>query len=186
MGSIRYEEEMSGSSMKDAFREAQRIAQMEYGDDIYNGKINNAQGFRDVTSLYRASKLNLTDFIDQRCNNLSKFEVGEAICLEKPIGNINKVKSQVDHIVTKGTKKWLLLYEVNPTYISCYECPKSFPTKGEAVKYARQLAEKYQADFSIKMVKKLDKIDPLVAKVSYKKSKKEKLGTYIFYGYVSY
>ena len=187
MGSIRYCEEGKGLNMADAFKRLQDEAREEYGDDIYNGRINNAQGYRDVTNAYKSSKKDLDDFIDERCDNLSKFEMGEAICLDKPVENNNKVKSQVEHIVTKGTKKWILLYKVKASYRSDLDMyTKFFKTKGEAVTYARQMAEKFKQDFRITMIKELENGNPLVAKVSYKKSKNEKEGRYIFYGYVSY
>jgi len=186
MGSISYKVVSKGYTIKEAFYNAQKEAEEEYGNDIYNGKINNEFRFKDVTNLFKNSKKNLGDFIEDRLDKLSKFDLGEGICIQEPILNKNKIKSQVDHIITSGTKKWLLLYKVEPLFIECRECPKTFQTKGEAVAFARQLAEKYKANFHITMIKELDKINPLVAKVKYKKSKNEGSGKYIFYGHVSY
>ena len=56
-----------------------------------------------------------------------------AVCVQEPTKNTNKIKTQVEHIVNKGTSKWILKYSV-------YEYDshlRSFPTKGDAVKYAR-------------------------------------------------
>lgn len=186
MGSINFIEKAKGMTMQEAFRNAQNEAESEYGTDCYNGQINNCHGFIDVTQIFKKSGLSLSDFIDKRLEKLSKFEPGEGICISDPVGNSNKIKSQVDHIVTPGTKKWLLLYEVISLWEDIKECPKAFNTKAEAVTFARNLAEKYQSSFKITMIKRLEKGNPVVAEVKYKKSVNEKPGEFIFFGYVSY
>jgi hypothetical protein len=187
MGSISYKVISKGMTMQEAFDKAVESAEEEYGHDVYSGQINNSMGFIDVTASYRTSKeRDLDDFIDKRLKGLSKFIKGEGICMAEPKLNNNKIKSVVDHIVSKGTKKWILLYQVSSVYDDYRECPKPFKTKGEAVNYSRKLSEKYRATFEVNMIKELEEGSTLVAKTSYKKGKEEREGTFVFYGVVSY
>lgn len=187
MGSIRFYETTTAFSMKEAFKNLQDKAKEEYGDDTYNGTINNCQGYKEVTKIFKNSKKSLDKFIEERCENLSKFMPGEGICIEEPKSNSNKIKSKVEHHVTKGTKKWVLYYVVDSKYINYrYLDIKKFKKKGDAVNFARQEAEKFKKPFTVKMEKRLENADSLVATIKYKPSKNEKPGTYVFYGYVSY
>ena len=105
-----------------------------------------------------------------------------AICVQQPIGNKNKTKSQVEHIVTPGTKKWILKYFVysgHDNFIGAYL------TKGEAVTKARAHTEKTQEYTHVTMEKVLDKSNKTVAKITYKKSPTERDGEWIFFGYAA-
>jgi hypothetical protein len=104
-----------------------------------------------------------------------------AICLCKPVANKNKTKSQVDHIVTPGTKKWVLKYVVQRGD----HVIGSWNTKGDAVKDARKYTEKHQVPTTILMKKFLEKGDNLVAKITYKKAPNEKDGEWVFFGYAA-
>jgi hypothetical protein len=106
-----------------------------------------------------------------------------AICVVKPVGNKNKTKSQVEHVVTPGTKQWVLKYEVEKYFedgviASCM-------TKGEAVKMARAYTEKNQQSTRIVMRKVLIKSDSTVAKITYKKAPNERDGEWVFFGYAA-
>jgi len=62
----------------------------------------------------------------------------------------------------------------------------SAPTKGEAVKLARQYSEKHQCTTMVNMERVLEKKDhALVAKITYKKSINEKEGKWVFFGWAS-
>jgi len=183
MGSQQFTVHSRGKSAKEAYDYAVDDANYEYGhQEGYSGAINATPGFSDATSKYKNSKLPLYNFIEQRLEKMTKFDGAECICVEEPKGNTNKIKTQVEHIVTPGTKKWVLMYVVY-----CLESRiTSAPTKTEAVKLARQYSEKNQCTTTIKMERTLQKREhALVAKISYKKSPNEKEGKYVFYGWAS-
>jgi len=158
----------------------QDAAEREYGDDSYNGTISTVPGFRDITNEWKNSKKDLNRFIDNKLNDANKYDCF-CICTHNPVENKNKTKSQVEHIVTPGTKKWVLKYVV-------YDFDNklgSYNTKGEAVKAARAYTEKTQKRTSIVMEKKLEKGGSEVAKITYKTSTTEKDGEYVFFGYAA-
>jgi len=63
-----------GNSMSEAFRNAQKEAEYEYGHDPYNGAINNCSLKRDITTLYNEAS-NKRDFIEQWTELADKREV---------------------------------------------------------------------------------------------------------------
>jgi hypothetical protein len=119
-----------------------------------------------------------------RLQDSAQREYGDdcfAICTHQPVTNNNKIKSQVEHIVTPGTKKWVLKYVV-------YDFDNqlgSYLTKGDAVKAARAHTEKTFKRTTISMEKKLEKGNAQVATINYKSSSEEKDGQWIFFGYAS-
>jgi hypothetical protein len=58
-------------------------------------------------------------------------------------------------------------------------------TKGDAVKAARVYTEKNQVTTKIVMRKVLNKVNPTVAKITYKKATNERDGEWIFFGYAA-
>jgi len=182
MGACTFTNTWQGRTMKDAYSDLCDSAQEEYGhQDGYNGTISTTHGFRDVTSEFKRSKKTLRDFISERLDKLGKREC-EAICIEEPKGNTNKVKSQVTHNVEKGTKKWVLKYIVKDYYGTTIG---SKDTKGDAVKLARAHTEKTQTKTIIEMAKVLEKGSTRVAEIEYKKGKAEKNGKYVFFGWAA-
>lgn len=181
MGASTFRTTGFGKTMREAYRDLCDEAQEEYGHDSYNGTISTTDGFRDVTSEFKRSKKSIGDFIQERFDILGKRDC-EAICIEEPKENKNKVKSQVNHIVTPGTKKWVLKYVVT-NYRG--ESIGSKATKGDAVKLARQHTEKTQERTYIEMAKVLEKGSSKVAEVEYKKGKDEKNGKYLFFGWAA-
>jgi hypothetical protein len=184
MGSQVFQTYSRGRDVRDAYSRAVEDANDEYGhQEGYSGQINSSGGMGgDLTKEFRASNKSLSQFIDEQLEKLTKFSGARAICIEEPRSNDNKIKTQVEHIVTPGTKKWVLMYVV---YFSG-ERVMSAPTKGEAVKIARQYSEKNQCTTMIKMERVLEKKDhALVAKVTYKKSSTEREGKWIFFGWAS-
>ena len=182
MGACSFENSGRGKSAKQVFTKLQDAALREYGDDIYNGTISTVPGFHDITDEWKKSKKDLNRFIDERLNNANKYDCF-CICTNPPVENKNKTKTQVEHIVTPGTKKWVLKYVVydyyNDRQIGAYN------TKGDAVKAARAHTEKTQYRTSISMEKKLEKGSSEVARITYKSSTTEKDGHYVFFGYAS-
>jgi hypothetical protein len=87
----------------------------------------------------------------------------------------------VEHIVEKGTKKWILKYSVK----SYDGVISSHLTKGDAVKAARIYTEKYLSPTAVHMTKTLEKGKTEVAKITYKKSTTERDGQWVFFGYAA-
>jgi hypothetical protein len=180
MGACQFENRGRGKSAQDVFTRLVENAEREYGDDPYNGTISTVSGFRDITEEYKRSSKDIQRFINDKFENANKRDCF-AICTHPPVANKNKTKTQVEHIVTPGTKKWVLRYVVYTlgNYVGGYA------TKGEAVKAARVHTEKYFVTTAIHIEKKLEKGSNQVAKISYKKSTTEKDGEWIFFGYAA-
>jgi hypothetical protein len=185
MGACQFKQRSTGKTAEEAYRRACEIAEEEYGhQDGYNGTISTTSHFRDETEAYKKSKFDdvyayIYDRFDS--HNMNKRDCS-AICVCQPVPNKNKTKSQVEHIVTPGTKKWILKYFVysdRDTFIG------SYLTKGEAVTKARAHTEKTQDPTYITMEKVLDKANKTVAKITYKKSPTERNGEWVFFGYAA-
>lgn len=183
MGSSWFRNESRGKNVQDAYNRAVERAEEEYGHQQgYSGEINCSIGYKDVTKEWKASKKTLDQFIADKSDDLSKHQAAQAICIEEPIANKNVIKSQVEHIVTPGTKKWVLKYVV-----SGYDGDiSSHDTKGSAVTAARAYTEKYLSSTVIKMEKRIEKSNAVVAKITYKRSSTERDGRWVFFGVASY
>lgn len=183
MGSSWFTTQARGKNVQTAYNDAVDDANDEFGhQEGYSGEINSSAGFRDVTKEFKASKKTLNQFMADQQDRLSKHQGAQAICLEEPKANENKTKSHVENVVTPGTKKWVLKYVVSghDGEISSHD------TKGAAVTAARAYTEKYLSSTVIKMEKRIDKSNAIVAKVTYKRSSTEKDGKWIFFGWASY
>jgi hypothetical protein len=182
MGACTFRTTRRGKTMSDAYRDACDDAQEEYGhQEGYNGTISTTHGFRDLTSEFKRSGKSLDEFISQKLDSMSKRDCA-AITLEEPKANSNKVKSKVNHIVTKGTKKWVLYYVVETRRGEEIGAKK---TKGDAVKIGRSHTEKTQERTYIKMEKRLEGVNSRVAEIEYKQSTTEKEGKFCFFGWAS-
>jgi hypothetical protein len=188
MGACQFKVRSTGKTADEAYNRACEIAELEYGSqDGYNGTISTTHSFRDETEAYKRSKFNdVSVYIRDRfdSHSMNKRDCS-AICVQQPIGNKNKTKSQVEHVVTPGTKQWILKYEVEGYYNNDHNVIASCMTKGDAVKAARAYTEKNQITTKIVMRKVLNKVNPTVAKITYKKSPTERDGEWIFFGYAA-
>jgi hypothetical protein len=184
MGANWFQTQSTGKNVQDAYSKAVDRANDEYGhQEGYSGEINSSAGYRDVTKEWKNSKKSIAQYMNEAMNRLSKHQGAQAICLQEPIENKNKTKSQVEHIVTPGTKKWVLTYVVyqGESRIA------SALTKGDAVKRALEYSEKHQCTTKIRMERRLEKdAHALVAKITYKKSSTERDGEWIFFGWAGY
>jgi hypothetical protein len=178
MGATRFHESGRGKSAQEVYSKLVNEAEYENGHDCYNGTISTTAGFHDVTKEWKASKKGLDSYISAMLNDAKKYDCF-CICIRNAVENKNKTKSQVEHIVTPGTKKWVLKYVV----YNFDDQLGSYNTKGEAVKAARAYTEKTQKRTSIVMEKKLEKGGSQVATITYKTSTTEKDGEYVFFGY---
>jgi len=186
MGATQFRERGTGKTAQEAYKKLCEIAEEEYGhQEGYNGTISTTNGFRDETEIYKKSKFDdVYAYIRDRfeSHSMGKRDCS-AICVQQPIANNNKVKSQVADIVTKGTKKWILKYTV---CLQRDDAPLgSYDTKGEAVAKARTYTEATHQATEVYMEKTLDKITPIVARITYKKSTTERNGEWIFFGYAA-
>lgn len=186
MGACQFKERGTGKTAQEVYKELCEIAEEEYGhQEGYNGTISTTHGFRDETEQFKKSYFNnsVGDYIQNRFNShtMNKRDCS-VICVRQPVGNKNKTKSQVEHIVTPGTKKWILKYFA---YANRDSFIGAYLTKGDAVKAARAHTEKTQESTYITMEKVLDKANKTVAKITYKKSATERDGEWVFFGYAA-
>jgi hypothetical protein len=182
MGAEAFEVRYRGNSAKEAYDTAVEYAEQEHGHQQgYSGAINSTPGFKDVTAKYKASGKSLGSFINDEMDRIGKVDGAQCICIKEPKKNNNKIKTQVEHIVVPGTKKWVLKYRV----ASFDRIIGSYNTKGEAVEAARKYTESTGRSSFIDMEKVLEKGSTRVANVTYKKSSDECPGEYIFYGWAS-
>jgi DNA-binding FrmR family transcriptional regulator len=183
MGANWFQTQSKGKNVQDAYNNAVDHANDVHGhQEGYSGEINSSAGCRDVTKEFKASKKSIAQFMDDSMDKLTKHQGAQAICIQEPVENKNKTKSQVEHIVTPGTKKWVLKYVV-----SGYDGEiSSHDTKGAAVATARAYTEKYLSSTVIHMEKRIEKSNAIVAKVKYKPSTTEREGRWVFFGWASY
>lgn len=184
MGASWFQTQSKGKNVQDAYGRAVDRANDEYGhQEGYSGEINSSAGCRDVTKEWKASGKGIDQYMNDAIDKLTKHQGAQAICLQEPVENKNKTKSQVEHIVTPGTKKWVLTY-----IVYCGESRiASAVTKGDAVKRARDYSEKHQCTTVIKMERCLNNAShALVAKVKYKPSTTEREGRWVFFGWAGY
>jgi hypothetical protein len=182
MGASWFRTTYEGKSLRDAYNTAVEEAEEYHGhQEGYNGTISTTHTLDDLTAKYKASKKKIEDFINDQVERMNKRDCA-AICLQEPVENKNKTKSQVEHIVTPGTKKWVLKYVV---YNSEDQMIASCDTKGEAVTKGRAYTEKHQRSTHVCMEKSLEKGNRAVAKITYKKSTTERAGRWVFFGWAA-
>ena len=179
MGAQHFIVRQRASSPEEAFRLAQETAISEYGNDPYNGTVSTCQAFGDFTKLFHQSGKEKKEFINDILHKASKRD---CYIIEEtpPVKNSNKIKSVVEHNIVKGTSKWELQYNVYTGWED--RQLKSFKTKADAVKYAREYTEKNQDTTFVRMEKTLVNQNANVACIKYKRSTQEKDGTYVIFG----
>lgn len=185
MGSKSFVTYSYGKTVDSAYTSAVEDADERYGhQEGYSGEINCSGGFKDITKEFKASGKSLDQFVKDQIEKLSKYDGARAVCIQEPVENPNKIKTQVDHIVEKGTKKWVLRYSVYEGWSNHFVA--AFDKKGEAVARARKHTEEHKAETYVKMEKKLESGSAITAKIIYKKSDKERPGKWVFFGWASY
>ena len=181
MGTVKFQHTARGSNPQEVYNNLVQSAEHEYGhQEGYSGAINSTHSYKDVTRDFKSNSKKLQDYINIRFNDMDSRSC-ECICIEEPKENPNKVKSQVEHIVEKGTKKWLLKYRVSAGW-NGDESIGTKDSKGDAIKIARAHTEKHKQSTQIEMIKVLEKGSTVVAKIKYKQSTNEKPGKWIFFG----
>ena len=179
MGACTFRNSATARNMQDAYTNLVDAAISEYGNDGYNGTISTTDGYRDVTSAFKLSGKELSKYIEEMIDKSSKRQCF-GICVEQPKSNPNKIKSQVEHNVVKGTRKWDLWFIVTEWD---NEIGK-FKTKTEALKCARKHTEATTRRTRIHMEKRVQG-NSQVATINYKTSSSEKPGKYLFFGWAA-
>jgi hypothetical protein len=144
--------------------------------DGYSGDLNTCSFTRDLTSkLKDMSEAKLQLYMQDNCPKREAW----GYCRTKPKQNTNKVKTVVDNIPQKGTRKWETVYNgVNWDG----DVKVSASSQTECIKKARAWVEKNpNITLDIEIAKKLSG-SRVCAKVSYKSSKTESIGVYKFIG----
>jgi len=177
MGTTTRHENMTGKDVQSAFRSLQESDREEYGDDVYNGRWNNCQGVREVS----------TSVFDKavREGDNSKHQPAVAKCIRKPVKNNNAIKTQVENFPNKGTRKWVTKYVAYQGYFGHDTSSVGIIESSQAVaiKKARTYVSKHpNASLTIRIEKVLEKQDTKVAKITYKPAKNEADGEWEIYG----
>jgi hypothetical protein len=166
-----------GKNIQDAFKKVCQDDEDYFGhQEGYSGGIHTCDLTKDVTSMTKTKSFR--DIEEYIADNASKREAW-GFCMETPVSNNNKVKSQVDVTPQKGTRKWETVYKAVTTWDQREVARDKSQTV--CIKKARAYAEA-NPDASLKVViaKELTEGITQCATVSYKKSTTEKLGLYKF------
>jgi hypothetical protein len=181
MGATTFEIKYRANSLSEAYNNASSDAREEYGNDSYNGTISTTSGVKDVTNEFKRSGLSLSKFVDKNIDRAEKWGNCLGICIKKPKANPNKVKSKVEHVVSKGARKWETRYVV-----STWDKEIGYKlTKGDAVKMARKHTEQTEERTYVDIEKHLVRGESRVAKIHYKESSKQALGEYYLFGWAA-
>ena len=179
MGAELIERTVRARNIKEAWEKVYEEAQQYSGDqDGYSGDFNTCDFAKDVTSMTKTKSFREIDqYIEDNCNKRDAW----GYCIEEPVSNKNKVKSQVDVTPQKGTRKWETIYKAVTTWDQREVARDKSQTV--CIKKARAFVEA-NPDVSLKVViaKELTEGNTQCATVTYKKSTTEKLGLYKFIG----
>ena len=172
--------QIEGSSMGDALKKAQDRARDEYGNDYYNGQINNCSLSKDITNAYNvlSTKKQKTMFINDQMERADKGEV-YGLCIVQPKESKLKTKTKVERFPQKGARKWVTKYVVEDYHND--RIVGEWEDQTTAINKARAYTEKTQNQCTIEITKKLKNGNVRVANVRYVKGN-SKQGTYIFIG----
>jgi len=180
MGAVEIYVEQEGTSMRDALKRAQDKARDMYGDDYYNGQINNCSLSNDLTMSFKqcTTKKQKNDFVNERMCNADKGEV-YGICIREPKADTRKIKSKVETFPQKGARKWRTAYEIVNNKDELIDTKYD---QASAIKRAREYTEHTMFTSYIIITKKLVNGNVRVAKIVRKDDRKNKLGMYAFFG----
>lgn len=166
-------------NIKEAWQQVYEEAQQYSGHrEGYSGDFNTCDFAKDVTSMTKTKSFREIDqYIEDNCNKRDAW----GYCVEEPILNKNRIRSQVDVTPQKGTRKWETIYKA----VTSWEGTEVARDKSQTacIKKARVYVEA-NPNTSIKVIiaKELTEGNTQCATVTYKKSTTEKLGLYKFIG----
>jgi hypothetical protein len=171
-----------GRNMQEAFKGTCEDDNDYYGhQEGYSGGIHTCDLTKDVTSLLKTKGQSaLNDYISDNCNKREAW----GYCIEEPVLNKNKVKSQVDVTPQKGTRKWVTIYKAVTSWDHT-EVARDI-SQTTCIKKAREYVEKnLEKTVEIIITKELVGSKTKCASVTYKKATNEKLGLYQFVGWAA-
>jgi hypothetical protein len=179
MGANLIERTVRARSIREAWQKVHDDAEEYSGhQEGYSGDFNTCFFAKDVTSMLKTKSIkDLDEYITDNCNKREAW----GYCLQQPVSNKNKVKSQVNVTPQKGTRKWETVYKA---VTSCEEKEVARDkSQTNCIKKARTYVES-NPDVIVKIIiaKELIEGNSRCASVTYKKSIKEKLGLYKFIG----
>jgi hypothetical protein len=166
---------ISGPTLEKAFEDLQEEDGEDRGKDVDSGSWYNSEGVHEVS----AEKFDAMD-------SGNKYEPAYAKCIKKPIGNTNKIKTDVVRYPNHGTRKWETVYEV--VEIGWPDAVRAkYKLQADAITDARNRCSKNKRNFRIDIAKHLvgKAGDTLCAKISYKKSSTERDGIWEIMGGMS-
>lgn len=171
-----------GRNMQEAFKNACEHDEDYFGhQEGYSGGMHTCTLEKDVTSMLKTKTENqICDLFSEKGNKREAW----GYCLEQPVLNKNKVKSQVDVTPQKGTRKWETIYKA----VTSWDEKEVARDKSQTtcIKKARAYVEKNpEVDLKIIISKELIEGNKQCAKVTYKKATNEKLGLYGFFGWAA-
>ena len=148
----------------------------------YSGDFNTCSFTKDVTGMLSTkTKKEVDDFIEDNCDKREAW----GYCMEQPVSNKNKVKSQVDVTPQKGARKWETVYQAVAHNMEARVVAKD-KSQTECIKKARAYVEANpNTTVKVIIVKELIEGNSQCATVTYKKSTTEKLGLYRFIGWAA-
>jgi hypothetical protein len=172
-----------GKNMRDAFNNAVQEANEEYGHQQgYSGAINNCELTGDWTN--KRSNYPEDDHFHEAILQYANKRDVIGYCTQDPIGNTNKTKSEVKNMPQHGSRKWETRYIAVPRYGDSPNTGISEKTQTEAIKKARAYVEKNPGlMLEVRVTKILTEGQTVCAEVRYKKSSRERLGSYTFVGW---
>jgi hypothetical protein len=182
MGANLIERTVRARSIKEAWQRVYDEAEDYSGhQEGYSGDFNTCSFAKDVTSMLKTKSIkDLDEYIADNCDKRDAW----GYCLQEPVTNKNKVKSQVDVTPQKGTRKWETVYKA----VTSWDQREIARDKSQTncIKKARAYVEA-NPDVSLKVViaKELTEGNTQCATVAYKKSTTEKLGLYKFIGWAA-
>jgi hypothetical protein len=128
------------------------------------------------------------EYYEKHANDVTKHEDAIAYCRVKPIGNDNKVKTEVIRYPNHGARKWVTRYVAKPRYSDTKQHIEA-ETLQECIAKARAYVDKNPEErLDIIITKKLlGKEDSnLCAEIKYKPSSKERDGEWDIAGAMSW
>jgi len=182
MGAELIERTIRARNIQEAWKQVYDEAEDYSGhQEGYSGDFNTCSFDRDVTSMTKTKSFrDLDEYITDECDKRSAW----GYCMEEPVSNTNKVKSQVDVTPQKGTRKWETVYKA----VTSWEGTEVARDKSQTVciKKARAYVEA-NPDVNVKVIiaKELTEGISQCATITYKKTTKEKLGLYKFIGWAA-
>lgn len=170
-----------GKNMRDAFNNAVEEANDYYGhQEGYSGAINNCELTSDWTN--KRSNYPEDDHFHEAILDYTNKRDVIGYCTQDPLGNTNKIKSVVNNMPQHGTRKWKTVYEAVDYGDSVVV---TADTQTECIKKARAYVEKNPNGSAIKI--RVNKIlvegNQICATIAYKKSSRERQGSYTFVGW---